>query len=108
MAIRAAISNKIASSNTGKTIISTSKKTVLPGFHGFSLYEVTHAFGEQLRRSSLTERASGISYNIVMAIPPTLIFIFTLIPFLPISQVFMNQLFDLIRDVVPGCFPAVP
>lgn len=102
MAIRSAISKRIASSNTGKNLISTSKKTVLPGFHGFSLYEVTRAFGEQLRRSSLTERASGISYNIVMAIPPTLIFIFTLIPYLPISQAFMNQLFGLIRDVVPG------
>jgi membrane protein len=37
-----------------------------------------------------------------MAIPPTLIFIFTLIPYLPISKQFINQLFGLIRDVIPG------
>jgi membrane protein len=37
-----------------------------------------------------------------MALPPTLIFIFTLIPYLPISKEFLNQMFALIRDVVPG------
>jgi membrane protein len=37
-----------------------------------------------------------------MAIPPTLIFVFTLIPYLPISQQFINELFGLIRDIVPG------
>ena len=56
----------------------------------------------QLRRTNLFERAAGISFNIVMAIPPTLIFIFTLIPYLPISSVFINELFTVIRDVVPG------
>lgn len=56
----------------------------------------------QLRRTNLFERAAGISFNIVMAIPPTLIFIFTLIPYLPISSVFISELFTVIRDVVPG------
>ena len=37
-----------------------------------------------------------------MAIPPTLIFIFTLIPYLPISKQFIEELFSLIRDVIPG------
>ena len=37
-----------------------------------------------------------------MAIPPTLIFIFTLIPHLPIPQDFMGQLFGLIKDIIPG------
>ncbi len=86
----------------GRTIIGQSKKTFLPGFHGLSLYEVWKPFISQLRRTSLVERASGISFNIVMAIPPTLIFLFTLIPYLPISNVFMEQLYSLIRDVIPG------
>ncbi len=86
----------------GRTIIGQSKRTYLPGFHGLSLYEVWKPFINQLRRTSLVERASGISFNIVMAIPPTLIFLFTLIPYLPISNVFMEQLYSLIRDVIPG------
>jgi membrane protein len=85
-----------------KTVIRQSKKTFIPGFSGFSLYEIWRLFMAQLRRTNLFERAAGISYNVVMAIPPTLIFLFTLIPYLPISRQFIDQLFGLIRDIVPG------
>jgi membrane protein len=50
----------------------------------------------------MTERASAISYNFFMAIPPAVIFLFTLIPFLPISREFEQSLYGLIRDVIPG------
>src|SRR4029078_495300 len=102
MGIRAQIKKRFAASRPGRSIINTSKKIYLPGFKGFSLYDAWYPFLGQLRKTSLTERAGGISFNIVMAIPPTLIFIFTLIPYLPISRQFMNQLFALIRDIVPG------
>jgi membrane protein len=50
----------------------------------------------------MTERASAISFNLVMAIPPAIIFLFTLIPLLPISIEFEESLYSIIRDVVPG------
>jgi membrane protein len=78
------------------------KKLVLANLGGYSFKEVFTSFIRQLKKTSLTERAAGISFNIVMAIPPTLVFIFTLIPYLPISKQFINQMFALIRDVVPG------
>ncbi|MGZ3939134.1 MAG: YihY/virulence factor BrkB family protein, partial [Flavisolibacter sp.] len=78
------------------------KKLVLTNFSGYSFREVFKAFMRQLKKTSLTERAAGISFNIVMAIPPTLVFIVTLIPYLPISKQFINQMFGLIRDIVPG------
>jgi membrane protein len=102
MGVRAEIGKRFARSIPGRSIIGTSKRIYLPGFNGFSLYEIWPPFLQQLRKTSLTERASGISFNIVMAIPPTLIFIFTLIPYLPISRQFIHQLFGLIRDIVPG------
>jgi len=102
MAFRSTIKKHFESSLPGRHIIGRSRKTFLPGFNGFSLYEVFTAFIKQLKRTSLTERASGIAFNIIMALPPTLIFIFTLIPYLPISKEFLNQMFDLIRDVIPG------
>jgi membrane protein len=37
-----------------------------------------------------------------MAIPPAIIFLFTMIPFFPISREFEEGLYSLIRDVVPG------
>lgn len=85
-----------------RSIIHRSKSAYVPGFSGFSLYEIWKAFRLQLRKTSLLERASAISYNVVMAIPPTLVFVFTLIPYLPISNQFIQELYVLIRDVVPG------
>ena len=102
MPIGSFIKKQITTSLPGKTIIGQSKRVYLPGFHGLSLYEIWRPFLEQLRKTSLTERAGGISFNIVMAIPPTLIFFFTLIPYLPISRQFIQELFTIIRDTIPG------
>ena len=102
MSFRSQIQKRIFASAPGRQVISGSKKLYLPGLNGLSIYEVGPPFLRQLRITSLTERASGISFNIVMAIPPTLIFVFTLIPYLPISKQFIQQLFSLIRDIIPG------
>jgi len=102
MALGARIQKKILETAAGKNIIRGSQQLYLPGFSGLSLYEVWNAFLGQLRRTSLVERASGVSFNMVMAMPPTLLFIFTLVPLLPISEQFLNELFALVRTVVPG------
>ena len=102
MGVKTFIRKQFTSSLPAKTVIRGSKNIYLPGFHGFSLFEVWPQFLQQLKKNNLAERASGISFNIFMAIPPTLIFIFTLIPHLPISQDLIRQLFSLIRDIIPG------
>ncbi|WP_207510887.1 YihY/virulence factor BrkB family protein [Longitalea luteola] len=81
-----------------------SKKTILPGFDGVPLYDVMMFFKEQVRRVGLTERASAISYNFIMSIPPSCLFLFTLIPQLPFvrrGQV-KRQLHVIIRDIIPA------
>ena len=81
-----------------------SKKWVLPGFEGVPLYEVMKFFVKQLKTQSLTERASAISFNFVMAIPPTCIFLFTLIPRLPFipQKSMQNEVIRLINDLIPS------
>lgn len=96
------IINRFAALPVVKPIINKSKTTSLPGFAGIPIYDVVNFFIGQVRTVGMTERASAISYNFFMAIPPTIIFLFTLIPYLPISHQFQIQLFGLIRDVIPG------
>ena len=102
MAIRTDFNKRLATTLTGRGLIFGLKRIYLPGFRGFSIYEVWRPFVAQLRKTSLVERASGISFNVIMAIPPILIFVFTLIPILPISKEFIHQLFGIIKDVIPG------
>src|SRR5689334_8403771 len=96
------IGNKIAALPVVSTIINKSKVVSLPGFRGIPLYDVIVFFFGQVKTIGMTERASAISYNFFMAIPPALIFLFTLVPFLPISREFEESLYSLIRDVIPG------
>jgi membrane protein len=102
MAFREGIRRRLVTSGAGRTLIRGSKVIFIPGFRGYSLYEVWPMFTRQLKRASLMERAAAISFNVVMAIPPTLIFAFTLIPYLPISDRFLFEMFTLIRDIMPG------
>lgn len=83
-------------------LIRKSKKIYLPGFQGIPLFDVIRFFFQQARKTGFTERASSVAYNFVMAIPPAVIFLFTLIPYIPISSEFLSQMFSLIKDVVPG------
>jgi membrane protein len=84
-----------------KFIIRKSKNIVLPGFNGIPLFDVVRFFFIQIQKTSFNERASSIAFNLILAIPPAFIFIFTLIPYLPISE-FVDQLKELIRDMIPG------
>jgi membrane protein len=81
--------------------IRKSKTVFLPGFHGIPLFDVVSFFFAQIKKTSLNERAASIAFNLLMAIPPACIFLFTLIPFLPVKGL-LEQLYELIRDVVPG------
>src|SRR5687768_15031808 len=102
MSISRKIEKHLVTTTPVKVLIRRSKETFIPGFSGISLFELWPRFVQQLRQTSLLERASGISFNVVMAIPPTLIFVFTLIPYLPISAQFIQELYALIRTIVPG------
>ena len=96
------IRQRIASTFPANWLIRQSQKIRLPGFKGIPLYDVLKFFFQQIRKVGITERAAAISFNCVMAIPPIIIFLCTLIPYLPLSNEFIRQLHGLIRDVIPG------
>lgn len=50
----------------------------------------------------MKERAAAIAFNLIMAIPPAIIFLFTLIPYLPIAKRFESSFYGLIREIIPG------
>jgi len=96
------IKRKILVSPPISFLIRKSKKIYFPGFQGIPLFDVIRFFFLQAKKTGFTERSSAIAFNFVMTIPPVVIFIFTLFPYLPISKDFTNQLFLFIRDIIPG------
>lgn len=77
-----------------------SRRIVLPGFEGLSLYVVSKFFFKSVREGSVSMRASSLAFTFFLALFPTVIFLFTLIPYMPIHD-FQHQLLKLIHDIMP-------
>jgi membrane protein len=98
------LERKILNSIPVAFILKKSKHWYLPGFEGVPLYDVVRFFFNQVKTVGLTERASAIAYNFIMAIPPSFLFLFTLIPNLPFikKREILNQLSLIIKDIIPA------
>jgi membrane protein len=83
-------------------IINKSKKIILPGFEGLPLYDVVTFFMQQVQKVGLNDRAAAISFNLLMAIPASTIFICTLIPYMPFSKQITTELLLLTHDITPN------
>lgn len=77
------------------------KKTKIPRTHGASLYDLIDQFAAQMVHSSISINASAMAFNFFLAIFPGLIFIFSLIPYIPIDN--LERQIDLwITKVLPS------
>jgi len=92
---------KIIATKFVQAPISLSKRLVLPGFDGFPIYDVLLFLIKEIQKNSLTTRASSLAFRFFLAIFPTIIFLFSIIPYIPIKN-FHAQLLDLIRQVLPA------
>lgn len=82
-------------------LLRRSAQTVtLPLFDGLSLYDVAIFFWKGIYEGAVTSRAASISFSFFLALFPGVIFVFTLIPFIPVEG-FQTELFRLLRDVLP-------
>lgn len=81
-------------------LVEWSKRLVLPGFDGMPVYEVAVFFFQGIRKGALTLRASALAFNFFLAIFPAVIFLFTLIPYLPIEN-FREELFARLELLLP-------
>ncbi|WP_432708950.1 YihY/virulence factor BrkB family protein [Pedobacter sp.] len=79
--------------------IDWTKVYVLPGFSPLPLYTVAAFFLVEIQKESLLNKASSLSYNFMLAIFPGIIFLFTLIPFLPAG--FQDQLMTIVALILP-------
>ncbi|MCX6205371.1 MAG: YihY/virulence factor BrkB family protein [Bacteroidetes bacterium] len=83
-------------------LIRKSKEIVIPGFQGLPLFDVVRFFFIQINKIGLNERAAAISFNAIMAIPAACIFLFSIVPYLPVSAQFKTELLSLTKDLTPN------
>lgn len=83
-------------------LIRWSQTHTLPGCHKLPLYDIIIFFRNELRKNKLVTRANSMSYSFFLALFPSLIVLFTLIPYFRINNAFLPQLQVAIENVLPG------
>jgi membrane protein len=76
------------------------RRMPFPGSKGVPVYDVFVFFFKGIRKGALNIRASAIAFNFLLAMGPGIIFLLTLIPFLPIQN-FQKELMEILYDLIP-------
>lgn len=76
------------------------KKHSLPGFEGIPVYDVILSFWRGLTESSIGDRAAAATFKFFMALFPTMLFVCTLIPFVPVEG-FQEKLLQGYANIMP-------
>ncbi len=81
--------------------IEWTKVVIIPGFSPLPLYTIATFFFQEIGKDTLVNKSSSLAYNFMLAIFPGIIFIFTLIPYIPKRIGFQEQLMSLLSLVLP-------
>ncbi|MEO7215448.1 YihY/virulence factor BrkB family protein [Mucilaginibacter sp.] len=76
------------------------KSVYIPGFRPLPLYTVIVFFIEEIQKTSLTNRAAALAYNFMLALFPAIIFLFTLIAYIPVTD-FQRDLLSVFAEIMP-------
>lgn len=72
----------------------------LPGFDGVPVFVVIKFFLSEIQKDQIPTRARSISYSFFIAFFPGIIFLFTLLPYIPLDG-FQANLITIINEVIP-------
>ena len=78
------------------------KVIYIPGFERVNLYQVLKFLFKQLNTLGLYDRASAISFNLIMALPAAFLFLFSIIPYFPKTFKVKKQILSVFKDIAPN------
>ena len=84
-----------------KQIIDFATRVKLPGFEGLPLFDVGVFFFRRFKEGELQTRARSLSFSFFLALFPAIIFLFTLIPYIPLEN-FQDTLLEMIKAFLPA------
>jgi len=83
-----------------KFFIKLADKIKVPGLYGMSLYDLLDMYVIGIVRGAVTSRAGSVAFSFFMALFPFVLFVLTLIPFIPIDH-FQEDFMYLIEQALP-------
>jgi membrane protein len=95
------INQKMINHRWVKGTLDWSKTRVLPGTGGVTFFEIGKFIWEESKKEGLTTRANSIAFSLFLGIFPFIIFLFTLLPYLPITEDYTLALSNSTKNVLP-------
>lgn len=83
-----------------KALVAFTKNWTPNAFDGAPAYDVCAHFAKGVYDGAITARASSVAFNFFLALFPGIIFLFTLIPYVPIDN-FQDQLLEILENILP-------
>jgi membrane protein len=90
---------KLLRSRQVKRLVKWSQRTT-PVRGKVSLYDIVLNLVKSNRKYDIDQRASAVAFSLTLALFPAIIFLFTLIPYIPIENL-DQQIMDLLRENIP-------
>ena len=89
---------------SARTTRSWMKKITFSRFGNLSLYKFCKIFFHNIHEDEIFDRANSVAYNFILAIFPTVIFLFTLIPYITVylPEVSNESIMEFIKDFTPS------
>jgi len=84
-----------------KNGIDWAKNTTLPGFDGVPLYHALTFVYKEALKDDIMMRAKAMSFSFFLAIFPGIIFLLTLIPYLPFTEYYVETWKSSLSDLLP-------
>jgi membrane protein len=82
-------------------IIQWAKSHKMPGTGGILIYDIGHFIYEEIKKDNLTTRANSITFSLFLAIFPFIIFLFTLLPYLPFTENYTQAIYNTTQNFLP-------
>lgn len=76
------------------------KRISFPGFDKIPLWDIVVFFWKGLINGAITTRASAIAFNFFLSVFPMILFLFSLIPYVPVPN-FQQELLQIFMDILP-------
>jgi len=80
------------------------KKIKFKRYHHLSLYRFIKIFTHNIQEDEINDRANGVSFNFILAIFPTIIFLFTLIPYITpyFPEINTSTIMEFMKELIPA------
>ncbi|MEE9438587.1 MAG: YihY/virulence factor BrkB family protein [Saprospiraceae bacterium] len=85
-----------------KQLLAWSKVYSFPGFSGVPIYNIVLFIYKETMRDNITTRANSVAFSLFLALFPFIIFLFTLLPILPLTANYMEIIQEYLSSILPN------